>query len=156
MKTGLCEGKPPVNGGFPSQKPVKRNVFFDVSLNKLLKPTNCRLFQMAWPWLWRYCNALWNPCSLFYSTHITLIWYTFNHFVSMVVFSALDKLSLTRRWWNAPMLLVVTGVKKKPVSVQVSCFSIAKTIKTQVCDIHGTTAINIRCLCNDVVKPHIQ
>ena len=32
----LCDGKPPVNGGFPSQRPVTQSfdVFFDFRLNK--------------------------------------------------------------------------------------------------------------------------
>ena len=32
----LCEGNPPVTGGFPSQMPATRNfdVFFDLRLNK--------------------------------------------------------------------------------------------------------------------------
>ena len=34
--TGLCEGNPPVTGGFPSQRPVTRSfyVFFDLHLSK--------------------------------------------------------------------------------------------------------------------------
>ena len=35
----LCEGNPPVTGGFPSQRPETRSfdVFFDLCMNKLLK-----------------------------------------------------------------------------------------------------------------------
>ena len=34
----LCEGDPPITGGFPSQRPVTRSfdVFFDLRLNKRL------------------------------------------------------------------------------------------------------------------------
>ena len=48
--TGLCEGNPPVAGGFPSQRPVTRSFddFFDVRLNKRLnKQSIC----------WRHYNA---------------------------------------------------------------------------------------------------
>ena len=41
----LCEGNPPVTGGFPSQRPVTRSLdaFFDVRLNKgLSKQSRCR------------------------------------------------------------------------------------------------------------------
>ena len=36
--TGLCDGNPPVTGGFPSQRPVTQRfgVFFDLRLNKRL------------------------------------------------------------------------------------------------------------------------
>ena len=30
----LCEGNPSVTGGFPSQKPMTQNAFFDLHLNK--------------------------------------------------------------------------------------------------------------------------
>ena len=59
----LCEGNSPVNGEFPSQRPVTRtvtrsfDVFFHVCLNK-------RLNKQSWGWwfetpsrsLWRHCN----------------------------------------------------------------------------------------------------
>ena len=34
----ICEGNPPVSGGFPSQSPVKRSfdIFFDLRLGKQL------------------------------------------------------------------------------------------------------------------------
>ena len=41
----LCEGKPPVTGGFPEQWPVTRSsdVFYDLHMNKRLsKQTRCR------------------------------------------------------------------------------------------------------------------
>ena len=55
----LCEGSPPVTGGFPSQRPMTRSfdVFFDLHLNK-------RVSKQSWDWrfetpslpLWRHCN----------------------------------------------------------------------------------------------------
>ena len=55
----LCEGNPPVTGGFPSQRPVKRklDVYFDTCPNKLLiKRSRCRWFEMLSYSLWRHCN----------------------------------------------------------------------------------------------------
>ena len=56
----LCEGNSPVNGEFPTQRPVTRSfdVFFDLCLNK-------RLSKQSWGWwfetplrsLWRHCNV---------------------------------------------------------------------------------------------------
>ena len=51
----FCVGKPPVTGGFPSQRPVTRSfdVFFDVRLNKC--PSNqsrCWRFET-------WCRSLW-------------------------------------------------------------------------------------------------
>ena len=54
--TGLCEGNPPVTGGFPSQKPVMRS-FFGGRLNKpLSKQSIDRWFVTPWLSLWRHCN----------------------------------------------------------------------------------------------------
>ena len=57
----LCAGNSPVNGEFPTQRPVTRrfDVFFDLHLNK-------RLSKQSWGWwsetpsssLWRHCNVL--------------------------------------------------------------------------------------------------
>ena len=55
----LCEGNPPVTGGFPSQRPVTRNfaVFFDLRLNKCLsKQSRRRWFETPSRSLWRHCN----------------------------------------------------------------------------------------------------
>ena len=55
----LCEGNPPVIGGFPSQRPVawSFDVFFDVPLNKRLKiQSRCWWFETPWRSLWRHCN----------------------------------------------------------------------------------------------------
>ena len=57
---GPLWGNPPVTGGFPSQRPVRRgfDIFFDVRLNKRLgKKSRCRWFETPWPSLWRHCNA---------------------------------------------------------------------------------------------------
>ena len=56
----FCEGNPPLNDGFPPQRPVTRSfdIFFDVRLNKrLIKQTRCRWFETPWRSLWRHCNA---------------------------------------------------------------------------------------------------
>ena len=56
----LCEGNPPVTGGFPSQRPVTRNfdVFVDLRLNKRLSKQSRRLwFEKPLHSLWRHCNA---------------------------------------------------------------------------------------------------
>ena len=49
----LCEGNPPVPGGFPSQRPVARNfdAFIDLRLNKRL----CKKLRGRCS-LWRHCN----------------------------------------------------------------------------------------------------
>ena len=54
----LCEGNPPVTGGFPPQRPVTRSfdVFFDLRLNKRLsKKSRHRWFETPWLLLWRHC-----------------------------------------------------------------------------------------------------
>ena len=56
----LCEGNPPVNGGFPSQRPVTRSfdVFFVLRLNKLLrKQSRRRWFETPLRSLWFHCNG---------------------------------------------------------------------------------------------------
>ena len=55
----LCEGNPPVTGGFPSQRPVAQSVdvFLDVHLNKRLrKQSKWWWFETPWRSLWRHCN----------------------------------------------------------------------------------------------------
>ena len=57
----LCEGKPPVTGGFPSQRPVTRrfDVFFDLRLNKRFsKQWRSRWFDTPSRSSWRHCNAV--------------------------------------------------------------------------------------------------
>ena len=56
----LCEGNPPVTGGFPSQSPVMRSfdVFFDMCRNKRLsKQSRRRWYETPSRSLWRHCNA---------------------------------------------------------------------------------------------------
>ena len=63
----LCEGNPPVIGGFPSQKPVTRSfdVFFDLRLNKRLsKQSGRRWFQTSSRSLWRHYDELGLICTL--------------------------------------------------------------------------------------------
>ena len=55
----LCEGNPPVTGGFPSQRPVTRSfaVFFDLRLQKRLsKPLRRQWFETPSRSSWRHCN----------------------------------------------------------------------------------------------------
>ena len=55
----LCEGNPPVTGGFPSQMPVTRkfNVFFDLRLDKRLNKQSRRWwFETPSRSYWRWCN----------------------------------------------------------------------------------------------------
>ena len=55
----LCEGNSPVNGEFPSQRPVMRSfdVFFDLRLNKRLsKQSRGWWFETLLHSLWRHCN----------------------------------------------------------------------------------------------------
>ena len=70
----LCEGIPPVTGGFPSQRPVtwSCDVFFDLRLNKRLsKRSRHRWFKTPSRSLWRHCNArlLSNWRAMFYILH---------------------------------------------------------------------------------------
>ena len=56
----LCEGNPPVTGGFPSQRPVTLSfdVFFDLHLNKRLSiQSRHRWLEAPSRSLWRHCNA---------------------------------------------------------------------------------------------------
>ena len=58
----LRDGKPPVTGGFPSQRVGNADfdVFFYVSLNKWLnKPSSCWRFETPWCSLWRHCIGIW-------------------------------------------------------------------------------------------------
>ena len=55
----LCEGNPPVTGGFPTQGPVTRSfgVFYDLRPNKRLsKQSRRRWFETSSRSLWRNCN----------------------------------------------------------------------------------------------------
>ena len=55
----LCEGNPPVTGGFHTQRPVTRSfeVFFDLRLNKRLsKQSRRRWFETSHS-LWRHYNG---------------------------------------------------------------------------------------------------
>ena len=57
----LCDGNPPVTGGFPSQRPVMRSFhnFFHLCLNKRLSKQSIHpWFEMPSRSLWRHCNVL--------------------------------------------------------------------------------------------------
>ena len=57
----LCEGNPPVTGGFPSQRPVARSfdILFGLRLNKRLnKRLRGRWFDTPSRSLWRHCNVI--------------------------------------------------------------------------------------------------
>ena len=54
----LCEGNPPVTGGFPSQRSVTRSfhTFFDVRLKRMLsKQPRCWWFEAPLHISWRHC-----------------------------------------------------------------------------------------------------
>ena len=55
----ICEGNPPIIGGFPSRRPVTRNidVFFDRRLNKWLSKPRRRWFETLSHSFWRQCNV---------------------------------------------------------------------------------------------------
>ena len=56
----LCDGNPPVTGGFPSQRPVARSVavFFDLRMStQLSKQSRRRWFETPSRSLWRHCNV---------------------------------------------------------------------------------------------------
>ena len=54
----LCEGNPPVTGGFPSHRPVTHSfgVFFDLWNKRLRKQSRHRRFEMPSRSLWRHRN----------------------------------------------------------------------------------------------------
>ena len=57
----LCEGNPPVTGGFPSQRPVTRgfDVSFDLRLNNRLSKQSRRWwFETPSISLWRHCDDI--------------------------------------------------------------------------------------------------
>ena len=56
----LCEGNPPITGGFPSLMPVMRSfeIFFDLRMNKRLsKQSRRRWFETPSHSLWRHCHG---------------------------------------------------------------------------------------------------
>ena len=57
----LYDGKPPINGGFPPQKPVTQSseIFFEPHLNgRWYKHSRKWAFETPLRWLWRHCNDL--------------------------------------------------------------------------------------------------
>ena len=60
MLLALCEGNPPMTGGFPSQRSSNMGfeVFVDVSLNKLLKKTvELLVISYGMMLIWHHCNG---------------------------------------------------------------------------------------------------
>ena len=85
----LCAGNSPVNGEFPSQRPVTRSfdVLFDLRLNKQLN-------KWSWGWwfetpsrsLWRHCNEdIFSP--LYFQQHHALLQLTAYCSCYMMVFN---------------------------------------------------------------------
>ena len=70
----LCEGKPPVSGGFPSRRLVtwSFDVFFDLRLNKRLSKQSRRHWNETPPSsLWRHCNELPDTVSAMGNDNLT-------------------------------------------------------------------------------------
>ena len=71
----LCEGNPPVTGGFPLQRSVTQSsdVFFDLRPNKRLsKQTRTPWLEMPSRSLWRHCNH-WDHQTIL--GHLQLQWW---------------------------------------------------------------------------------
>ena len=77
----LCEGNPPVSGGFTSQRPVTRSfdIFIDQRLNKRMsKPSRRRWLETPSSSSWSHCNdvhvyTFWTGSSLVQITAWTWI-----------------------------------------------------------------------------------
>ena len=73
----LCEGNPPVTGGFPSQRPVTRSfdIFFDLHLNKRLSKQS-RRWWLETPScsLWCHCNEVQISSWNWSTSHSTISW----------------------------------------------------------------------------------
>ena len=93
----ICAGNSPVNGEFPSQRPVKRSfdVFFDLRLN-------WRLRKQWWGWwfetlsrpLWRHCNVL--------SSYPERLCRVFKFETKMAVASHVRNLHFFKFWTKTP------------------------------------------------------
>ena len=70
----LCEGNPPVTGGFPLKRQWRGVVFFDLRLNKhLSKQSRCRWIETPSRSLWRHRNEkVWTRLDnlLYLSPHL--------------------------------------------------------------------------------------
>ena len=74
----ICEGNPPVADGFPSQRPVSFDVFFDLRLNKRLnRQSKNRWFEKLSRSLRRRHNDIQNDQNVFLLVHIWLTYETF-------------------------------------------------------------------------------
>ena len=76
----LCEGNPPVTGGFLTQRPVtwSFDIFFDLRLNKrLCKQSRRWWFATSSRPLWRHCNVYMGRILHGYLNGLTLQWKLF-------------------------------------------------------------------------------
>ena len=85
----LCEGIPPVTGGFPSQRPVTQSfdVFFDLRQNKRLSKQSRRRWLETPPRsLWHHCNDICNVFSWWLRLNLHVVqWIQFISIVSLLV-----------------------------------------------------------------------
>ena len=77
----LCEGNPPVTGGFPSQRVSNTRLFFAVILNKVPKQTG------KWIMIWNSVMLMWCPCY-------EILTYTSLHLVNVLAADVL----MTSSW----------------------------------------------------------
>ena len=73
----ICEGNPPVIGGFPSQMPVTRrfDIYFDLRLNKRLsKQSRRQWFETPSRSLRRHCKAIFSYFQVAWRTLRPAIW----------------------------------------------------------------------------------
>ena len=129
----VCEGNPPVTGGFPPQRPVMPSFddSFDLRLNKQLsKQSRHWWFETLSNSLWCHCNGTWNVNSIrmklgeklpvwvifteniWYCKAVLTHWGKVTHICvsKLTIISSDDGLSPGRRqaiiWTNAGVLLV--------------------------------------------------
>ena len=87
----LCQGNPPVTGGFPSQRPVTRSfdVYFDLRLNiRLCKQSRRRWFETSSRSLWRHCNKIVNldlSYSIAIKCKLNYCLQQFDHFANGII-----------------------------------------------------------------------
>ena len=119
----LCEGKPPVTGGFPSQRPVTRgfDVFFDLRLNKRSnKQSRRRWFEPPSRPLWRHCNATTESFTYIMGCIASVIW-KFKHIIlarchmTTLMVSRLDDTILSNSNSCGPTPLLLWGLNKMAV-----------------------------------------
>ena len=90
----LCEGKPLVTGGFPSQRPVTRSfdVLFDLRLNKRFnKQSRRRWFETPSRSLWRHSNVM-EYLGICDGRYYSLITMTFKCYLSLPTYLAMSRI----------------------------------------------------------------